>query len=53
MGTHKNDVPGSGIDQAPPKTLTEKVTETVKAIIKPSEKTGNNGDDTGAKKDSG
>jgi hypothetical protein len=51
MAAHKSDVPGSGIDQPPPKTLTEKVTDTVKAIIKPSEKTGNSGDDTGPKKD--
>lgn len=53
MATRQSDVPGSGIDKPQPKTLTEKVTDTVKAIIKPSEKTGNNGDDTGPKKDGG
>jgi hypothetical protein len=39
MPTKPDDSPGSGIDKAPNKTLTDKITKAVKAIINPAEKT--------------
>jgi hypothetical protein len=38
MATKPNDSPGSGLDKAPEKTFTEKLSDTVRAIVKPADK---------------
>jgi hypothetical protein len=40
MRKNTDEHPGSGLDKAPDKSLTEKLTDTVKAIIKPFPRPG-------------
>jgi hypothetical protein len=49
MAHKSGDVPGSGIDKAPNKTLAEKLADTLTAIVKRSKKAGNDSADASAR----
>lgn len=51
MVQKSGDVPGSGIDKAPRKTLTEKIADTLTAIARRPQKSGNDSVDARAKRD--